>query len=85
MLREHLKKIVGEKGWSTDAAVLEPHLTEGRGRLRGETLIMVSPNTTAQVSEVVKACATEGVGVVEDLLHRLQNPLHAYRLQERLH
>jgi len=64
MLREHLKKIVGEKGWSTDAAVLEPHLTEGRGRLRGETLIMVSPNTTAQVSEVVKACARERVGVV---------------------
>ncbi|NOR67364.1 MAG: FAD-binding protein, partial [Woeseiaceae bacterium] len=64
MLREHLKKIVGEKGWSTDAAVLEPHLTESRGRLRGETLIMVSPNTTAQVSEVVKACARESVGVV---------------------
>jgi len=64
MLLENLQAIVGEKGWSTDPVVLEPHLTERRGRLRGETLIMVSPNSTAQVADVVKTCAAEGVGVV---------------------
>jgi FAD/FMN-containing dehydrogenase len=64
MLLDKLKSIVGEKGWSTDADELEPHLTEWRDRFRGETLIMVSPNTTAQVSQVVKACAGEGVGIV---------------------
>ncbi len=64
MLLEHLKSIVGEKGWSTDAEVLEPHLIERRGRFRGETLIMVSPSTTAQVSEIVQACAAAVVGVV---------------------
>ena len=64
MLLEHLKSIVGEKGWSTDAEVLEPHLTERRGRFRGETLIMVSPSTTAQVSAIVQACASAAVGVV---------------------
>jgi len=64
MLLEHLKSIVGDKGWSTDADVLEPHLIERRGRLRGETLVMVSPGTTAQVSEIVQACATAAVGVV---------------------
>ena len=64
MLLEHLKSIVGEKGWSTDAEVLEPHLIERRGRFRGETLIMVSPSTTSQVSEIVRACASAAVGVV---------------------
>lgn len=64
MLLDALKNIVGERGWSTNADVLEPHLTEWRDRLRGSTLIMVAPNTTQQVAEVVKACAGEGVGVV---------------------
>lgn len=64
MLVDDLKAIVGEKGWSVDADELAPHLTEWRGRLRGETLVMVAPNTTAQVSEVVKACAAADVAVV---------------------
>ncbi len=53
MLVEDLKAIVGEKGWSDDADELEPHLTEWRGRLRGKTLVMVAPDTTARVSEVM--------------------------------
>lgn len=64
MLLDNLKNIVGERGWSTSAGVLEPHLTEWRDRLRGSTLIMVVPNTTQQVAEIVKACASEGVAVV---------------------
>ncbi len=64
MLVDELKAIVGEKGWSDDADELEPHLSEWRGRLRGETLIMVTPNTTAQVSEVIRTCAAADVAVV---------------------
>ena len=64
VLLKSLKSIVGNRGWTTDAAALEPHLMERRGRLRGETAIMVSPSTTAQVADVVRACASEGVSVV---------------------
>jgi len=64
MLLDELKSIVGERGWTSDAAELEPHLTERRGKWFGATPIMIAPNTTAQVSAVIKACATAGVGVV---------------------
>jgi FAD/FMN-containing dehydrogenase len=64
LLLETLKSIVGAKGWTTDAADLEPHLTERRGRLKGEAAIMVSPSSTTQVADVVRACASEGVSVV---------------------
>jgi len=64
VLLEKLKSIVGDRGWTTDEADLEPHLTERRGRLRGEAAIMVSPSSTAEVADVVRACASAGVSVV---------------------
>ncbi|MDH3613375.1 MAG: FAD-binding oxidoreductase [Gammaproteobacteria bacterium] len=64
MLLDELKAIVGAKGWSDDPDTLEPHLTEWRGRYCGQALIMVSPSTTAQVSEVVSACAEARVAIV---------------------
>ncbi len=64
MLPDELKTIVGDKGWSDDPGVLEPHLTEWRGRYRGETLLMVMPASTEEVSAVVRLCAREGVAVV---------------------
>ena len=64
MLLDDLKNIVGRKGWSTSADVLDPHLTEWRDRLRGSALIMVSPNTTQQVAQIVQACASERVAIV---------------------
>lgn len=63
-LVEKLKEIVGPKGWTTDADELEPHLTEWRGVVRGATLIMVSPATTADVAAVVRACHKAGVALV---------------------
>jgi len=64
MLIDDLKNIVGDKGWSIDEETLEPHLNEWRGELRGKTLVMVSPRTTAEVAAVIKACAAANVGVV---------------------
>ena len=64
MLLDQLKSIVGDQGWSDDPHVLEPHLTEWRGRYRGKTLLMVSPATTEQVADVVGLCASEGVAIV---------------------
>ena len=64
MLLDELKAIVGTHGWTNDPVVLEPHLTERRGNFRGDTPIMVSPNTTKQVAEILKVCAGADVGVV---------------------
>ncbi len=63
-LIQKLKRIVGDGAWQTDAAQLEPHLTEWRNVVHGRTPIMVSPQTTEQVAEIVRACAEAGVGVV---------------------
>ncbi|MBT8091827.1 MAG: FAD-binding oxidoreductase [Gammaproteobacteria bacterium] len=63
-LIERLKSIVGPGAWKTEPADLEPNLTEWRGTMTGSTPIMVSPRTTAEVAEVVSACAEKGVGVV---------------------
>ena len=64
MLIDELKSIVGDTGWTTDPAELEPHLTEWRDVLRGSTAIMVSPAATAEVAAIVRACNDAGVGVV---------------------
>ena len=61
---ERLKRIVGPAGWSTDPAVLEPHLREWRGAWQGSTPIMVSPDTTAGVAAVVDACRASGTPIV---------------------
>ena len=64
MLIETLQRIVGPKGWTTDPQSLEPHLAERRGRASGQTAIMVSPKSTAEVSEIIRACAAAGAAVV---------------------
>jgi len=64
MLMDKLKTIVGPKGWSTDAEVLAPHLLERRGTRSGKALIMVSPDSTGQVSKIVAACARDGTAIV---------------------
>jgi len=63
-LIDRLKAIVGDTGWTTDPAELEPHLTEWREILRGATPIMVSPASTGEVADVVRSCNDAGVGVV---------------------
>jgi FAD/FMN-containing dehydrogenase len=64
MIVEQLKEIVGPSGWTSDAAELEPHLTEWRDTWHGNTLLMVSPDTTEKVAEVVRACAASGTAIV---------------------
>ncbi len=63
-LLDRLKAIVGPKGWTTDAAELQPHLTEWRGNFEGRTPLMVQPASTAEVSAIVTACAQAGVALV---------------------
>ena len=64
MLVDQLKSIVGSSGWTTDADELQPHLTEWRDQYQGETLIMVSPDNTDDVSAIIRACAASNTAVV---------------------
>jgi FAD/FMN-containing dehydrogenase len=64
MLLERIKAIVGPSGWTSDPVELEPHLTEWRGVYRGKTPLMVAPQSTAELAEVVRACAAAGTAVV---------------------
>ena len=64
MLLDELKAIVGPSGWITDPWQLEPHLSERRRRVHGRALIMLSPDSTAEVSSIVRSCATAGVAIV---------------------
>lgn len=64
MLLERLKEIVGAGGWTTDPAVLAPHLEEWRRSVYGKTPIMVMPKSTAEVAAVVRACAEAKTAIV---------------------
>ena len=64
MIVDQLKDIVGPSGWTSDASELEPHLTEWRDIWHGNTLLMVSPESTAMVADVVRACADSGTAIV---------------------
>ena len=63
-LLESLKAIVGSSGWVSDADSLEPHLTEWRGKARGSTPLMLMPDSTSEVSEVLAFCNARGIAVV---------------------
>ena len=64
MLLENLKNIVGEKGWITDPASLEPFLSEWRDSYHGQTAIMLMPQSTEEVSAVVRACVAVWTAIV---------------------
>jgi len=61
---EKLKRVVGDGGWTSDPADLEPHLTEWRGTWRGATPLMLRPSTTQQVADIVSLCAAHAIPVV---------------------
>lgn len=58
-----LKAVLGEGGWSQDRDVIAPKLVEWRGRWQGETPLLVTPRSTAEVAAVVGICAAEGVAI----------------------
>lgn len=63
-LLEQLAAIVGPGNVITDAAGLAPYLVEERGLYRGAALAAIRPGSTAEVAEVVKACAGAGIPMV---------------------
>jgi FAD/FMN-containing dehydrogenase len=56
--------LLGPRGLTTDADLVQPWLTDWRGRFHGRTLAMASPASTAEVAALVKLCAAHGVPIV---------------------
>ncbi len=50
--------------WSSDPAVLAPHLVDWRGRVRGAAAMIVWPRSTAEVAAIVRAAASARVALV---------------------
>lgn len=63
-LIEHLKAVVGPKGWLCEPDEIEPYLVSWRDEYRGRTPLVVRPAATAEVAAVVGACAEAGVAIV---------------------
>lgn len=57
-------ELLGQRGFTRDPDLLEPWLTDWRGRYTGAALGLASPRTTLEVSALVKLCARHGVPIV---------------------
>ena len=60
----HLANIVGDNNAITDTELQEPYLREWRDRYIGKTPLVLRPDTTDQVSQILKALNEARVGVV---------------------
>jgi len=56
--------LLGPRGWTQDPDLVEPWLTDWRGRYHGRTLALASPASTEEVSALVRLCAKHGVAIV---------------------
>jgi FAD/FMN-containing dehydrogenase len=52
------------RGLTTDADLMNPWLTDWRGRFTGRALAMASPASTDEVAALVRLCARHGVAIV---------------------
>ncbi len=63
-LAAQLRQIVGETGWVEDESDLAPYLEERRGTYTSQAQMMLRPANTAELADLVKACAAAGVAMV---------------------
>jgi FAD/FMN-containing dehydrogenase len=56
--------LLGERGLTRDPELVQPWLTDWRGRFTGRALALASPASTAEVAALVKLCASHGVPIV---------------------
>ena len=56
--------LLGPRGLTRDPELMEPWLTDWRGRFTGAALAMASPASTDEVAALVRLCAKHGVAIV---------------------
>ena len=59
-----LKTALPAPAWTQDADIIAPHLVEWRDKYQGETPLMLTPRSTAEVAETVKICAAHELKIV---------------------
>jgi FAD/FMN-containing dehydrogenase len=57
-------ELLGERGLTRDSELLEPWLTDWRGRYTGRALALASPASTAEISGLMRLCTRFGIPVV---------------------
>ena len=63
-LLDSLESLLGPRGFSRDPDLLEPWLSDWRGRYRGRSAALLSPASAAQVQSIVARCAEARVALV---------------------
>ena len=56
--------LLGARGFTRDAELMEPWLTDWRGRFTGAALALASPASTTEVAALVRLCGEHGVAIV---------------------
>jgi|SRR5690606_2048341 FAD/FMN-containing dehydrogenase len=56
--------LLGERGLTRDPELMQPWLTDWRGRFTGRALALASPASTAETAALVRLCAEHGVPIV---------------------
>lgn len=57
-------QLLGARGWTADPDLVDPWLTDWRGRFHGAACGLASPADTGEVSAFVKLCDAHGVSIV---------------------
>lgn len=57
-------ELLGSKGLQTDYEVMEPWLTDWRGRYTGKAFALASPRSTEEVAALMKLCAQHRIKIV---------------------
>ncbi|MBR0993518.1 FAD-binding oxidoreductase [Bradyrhizobium japonicum] len=63
-LIDQFRKIVGERHAITDAADIEPYVTEERNLFHGRSPLVLRPGSTAEVSEICKLASAHKIALV---------------------
>jgi FAD/FMN-containing dehydrogenase len=63
-LLDKLARLLGPKGFTTDAAAIAPWASDWRGRYHGKAAAMLSPASREEASELVRLCAADRVPLV---------------------
>jgi FAD/FMN-containing dehydrogenase len=63
-LLDSLESLLGPRGFSRDLDLLEPWLSDWRGRYRGRAAALLSPASAAEVQSIVACCAEARVALV---------------------
>ena len=64
MTLDRLKEAAGAKGWTDDPAEMAPHLEEPRGLFHGAAPLLLRPDATEAVSDILAICHETGTPVV---------------------